>query len=99
MNVHVSYRIPKSSELEQKINQQTTKLSRRLQVFRPDLVHLRINFEEHAARAGVEVRLDLRLPSGDIAASHKAPHADVALRGAFDDLIERIDKHKERLRA
>jgi RNA polymerase sigma factor (sigma-70 family) len=99
MNVHVSYRIPKSSELDHKINQQTDKLARRLQVFRPDLVHLRVSFEEHSARGGVEVRLDLRLPSGDIAARHMAPHADVALRGAFDDLTEQIDKHKERLRA
>ncbi len=41
MNVHFSYKISKTSDLEKLINQQVEKLGRYLRVFRPDLVHLK----------------------------------------------------------
>ena len=41
MNVHISYKISKTSDLEKLINQQVEKLGRYLQVFRPELVHLK----------------------------------------------------------
>jgi len=99
MNVHVSYKVPKSPDLEQQINQSIEKLRKRLQVFKPDLVHLHAIVEERPARAGFNVRLDLRLPSGDIASHENADRAECAIKGAFDDLIERLTKHKDRLRA
>lgn len=99
MNVHISYKVPKSPDLEKQINQNIDKLSRRLQVFRPDLVHLKGIVDEQPARAGFNVRLDLRLPSGDIAAHSEAKQVDFAIKSAFDDLIEQVDKHKHRLRA
>ena len=99
MNVHISYKVPKSPDLEQQINLSVEKLGRRLQVFRPDLVHLHAIVEEGAARAGFDVRLDLRLPSGDIAARQQAKLVDAAIKGAFEDLMQQVGKHKDRLRA
>jgi RNA polymerase sigma factor (sigma-70 family) len=99
MNVHVSYKVKKSSDLEQLINQSIEKLNRRLQVFNPDLVHLHAIIEERTARAGFHIKLDLRLPSGDIASHVDADRVETAVKGAFDDLVERVTKHKAHLRA
>jgi len=99
MNVHISYKVPKSPDLEKQIKQNLEKLSRRLQVFRPDLVHLHTIVEEQSGRSGFDVRLDLRLPSGDIAARNQAKQVDAAIRGAFDDLLQQVGKHKDRLRS
>ena len=38
MNVHITYKVSKTPDLEKLINQQTEKLERYLQVFRPDLM-------------------------------------------------------------
>ncbi len=76
MNVHFSYKISKTSDLEKLINQQVEKLGRYLRVFRPDLVHLKGLIEESSAREGVVVSLNLRLPSGQMAAQEKSPTAD-----------------------
>jgi DNA-directed RNA polymerase specialized sigma24 family protein/ribosome-associated translation inhibitor RaiA len=99
MNVHISYKVPKTPDLEQQINQITEKLRRRLQVFRPDLIHLHMTLEEGSGRAGFDVRLDLRLPSGDLAAHDQAKQLDAAIRGAFDELLQQVGKHKDRLRS
>jgi len=99
MNVHISYKVPKSPDLEKQINQNIDKLTRRLQVFRPDLVHLHAILDERPARAGFDVRLDLRLPSGDIASRQEAKLIEAAIKGAFDDLLQQVGKHKDRLRA
>ncbi|HUN90394.1 MAG TPA: HPF/RaiA family ribosome-associated protein [Terriglobales bacterium] len=99
MNVQVSYKVPKSPDLERQINQNIEKLNRRLQVFRSDLVHFHAIVDEQTARAGFDVRLDLRLPSGDIASRDQAKQVDAAIRGAFQDLLEQVGKHKDRLRA
>ena len=64
MNVHISYKVPKTPDLEQEFNSYIEKLSRRLQVFRPELVHLHAGVEERSAREGFTVSLNLRLPSG-----------------------------------
>ena len=58
MNVHISYKISKTSDLEKLINQQTEKLSRHVQVFRPELVHLKGVVEENSARQGILVSLN-----------------------------------------
>ncbi len=99
MNVHVSYKVPKSSDLEQSINQHIEKLRKRLQFFKPDLVHLHGTIEEGPARVGFTLRLDLRLPSGNLATHKSAKRAEEAIKAAFDDLIELVAKHKARLRA
>jgi DNA-directed RNA polymerase specialized sigma24 family protein/ribosome-associated translation inhibitor RaiA len=99
MNVHVSYKVPKSPDLEQQLNLHVEKLRKRLQVFKPDLVHLHVIVEERPARAGFAVKLDLRLPSGDIASRETADRVESAIKGAFEDLIEQVTRHKDRLRA
>jgi DNA-directed RNA polymerase specialized sigma24 family protein/ribosome-associated translation inhibitor RaiA len=99
MNVHVSYRLHKSPAVEKDIQHQIEKLRKRLQVFRPELVHLKGVVEEVSAREGTSVSLNLRLPSGQLAVQAKAATAQAAVKTAFEDLLQQVNKHKEILRA
>jgi DNA-directed RNA polymerase specialized sigma24 family protein len=99
MNVHISYRLHKTPVVEKDIQHQIEKLRKRLQVFRPELVHLKGMVEEISAREGTSVSLNLRLPSGQMAVQAKAPSASAAVKGAFDDLLQQLNKHKELLRS
>jgi RNA polymerase sigma-70 factor, ECF subfamily len=98
MNVHISYKISKTPDLEKIINQQAEKLGRYLQVFRPELVHLKASVEENSAREGIVVTLNLRLPSGQMAVHESSATATSAVKAAFEGLTEQVKKHKELLR-
>ncbi len=98
MNVHISYRDRKTPDIEKEINHQTEKLRKRLQVFRPELVHLKGLVEQNSPREGITVSLNLRLPSGQMAVQNSAPTGAAAVKAAFDDLLQQIGKHKELLR-
>jgi RNA polymerase sigma factor (sigma-70 family) len=99
MNVHVSYRLPKLPGVEKDVQHQIEKLQKRLQVFRPELIHLKGMVEEVSAREGTSVSLNLRLPSGQMAVQAAAPTASAAVKAAFEDLLQQLNKHKEILRA
>src|SRR5208283_3021223 len=99
MNVHFSYRLHKSPAVEKDIQHQIEKLQKRLQVFRPDLVHLKGVVEEVSPREGTSVSLNLRLPSGQLAAQVSAPTAAAAVKSAFEDLLQQVNKHKDVLRS
>ena len=99
MNVHISYRLRKTPAAEKEIQHHIEKLQKRLQVFRPELVHLKGMVEENSAREGICVSLNLRLPSGQMAVQAKASTASAALKSAFDDLLQQVNKHKELLRS
>ena len=98
MNVHISYKLSKTPDLEKLIRQQTEKLERYLQVFRPDLVHLKGIISENSARQGIGVALNLRLPSGQMASEATSATANAAVKVAFDEIVEQLKKHKELLR-
>jgi RNA polymerase sigma factor (sigma-70 family) len=98
MNVHISYKGSKTPDLEKLINQQVEKLGRFLQVFRPDLVHLKGIISENSAKQGIGVSLNLRLPSGQMAAQSSRPTPSAAVKVAFDDIVEQVKKHKHLLR-
>jgi len=98
MNVHISYKDRKTPDIEKEINHLVEKLRKRLQVFRPELVHLRGVVERNSAREGITVSLNLRLPSGQMAAQKSASTASSAVKAAFDDLVQQISKHKDLLR-
>lgn len=99
MNVHVSYKQGfKTPDLESEINHQVEKLRKRLQVFRPELIHLHAAVEQNSAREGVSVSVNLRLPSGQMAASGVGTTPVAAVKSAFDDLVEQVAKHKDHLR-
>ena len=98
MNVHISYKDRKTPDIEKEINHLVDKLRKRLQVFRPELVHLRGVVEQSSAREGITVSLNLRLPSGQMAAQKSASNASSAVKVAFDDLLQQISKHKDLLR-
>ncbi|MFZ0688020.1 MAG: sigma factor-like helix-turn-helix DNA-binding protein [Terriglobales bacterium] len=99
MNVHFSYKVHKTPDIEKEINHQIEKIQKRLHVFRPDLLHLKAVIEESSAREGTIVSLNLRLPSGQLAAQKKAPNATAAVKAAFDELTQQIGRHKELLRS
>jgi DNA-directed RNA polymerase specialized sigma24 family protein/ribosome-associated translation inhibitor RaiA len=99
MNVHISYRLHKTPAVEKDIQHQIEKLRKRLQVFRPELVHLKGMVEEASGREGTSVSLNLRLPSGQMAAQTAATTASAAVKTAFEDLLQQLNKHKELLRS
>ena len=99
MNVHISYRLPKTPAVEKDVQHQIDKLQKRLQVFRPELIHLKGVVEEVSAREGTSVSLNLRLPSGQMAVQTKAPTAPAAVKSAFEDLLQQVNKHKQLLRS
>ena len=99
MNVHISYRFQRTPDIDKEIQHWTAKVQKRLQVFRPELVHLKGAVEQNSAREGVTVSLNLRLPSGQMAAHESAPQAAAAVKAAFDDLLGQISRHKDLLRS
>ncbi|MFL6301438.1 MAG: sigma-70 family RNA polymerase sigma factor [Terriglobales bacterium] len=99
MNVHVSYRAAKAPEADREFNHHTEKLQRRLQVFRPELVHLHAIVAPGPVREGTSVSLTLSLPSGNMVAEDNGPTAVAAIKGAFQELLKQITKHKELLRS
>ena len=99
MNVHVSYKVHKTPDIEKEIGHQIEKIQKRLQVFRPELVHLKAVIDQNSAREGTLVSLNLRLPSGQLAVQEKAPSPTAAIKAAFDELIQQIGRHKELLRS
>ena len=99
MNVHIGYKVRKTPDMEKEIHQQVEKLRKRLQAFRPELVHLKGLIEENSPREGVIVSLNLRLPSGQMAAQKKASAPSAAVKAAFDDLLQQIIRHKDLLRS
>jgi RNA polymerase sigma factor (sigma-70 family) len=98
MNVHFSYKDRKTPDIEKEINHLIEKLRKRLQVFRPELVHLKGLIEQNSAREGITVSLNLRLPSGQMAVQKSAPTASSAVKAASEDLLQQISKHKDMLR-
>ena len=99
MNVHISYRIQKTPALEKEIQHHIDKLRKWLQVFRPELVHLKGMVEEISAREGTSASFNLRLPSGQMAAQASASTAQAAVKTAFDELLQQLNKHKHLLRS
>lgn len=97
MNVHVSYKTGKTPEVERELHNQIQKLRRRLQVFKPDLVHLHAFVEQENSRSASS-SLNLRLPSGQMAAQRSGDNALAAVKAAFADLLSQVTKHKELLR-
>jgi RNA polymerase sigma factor (sigma-70 family) len=98
MNVHISYKVHKTPDIEKDIYHLIEKLRKRLQVFRPELVHLKGVVEQNSAREGFTVSFNLRLPSGQMAVQQTASTASAAVKGAFDDLLQQTTKHKDLLR-
>jgi DNA-directed RNA polymerase specialized sigma24 family protein/ribosome-associated translation inhibitor RaiA len=99
MNVHVSYKVHKTPDIEKEVNHQIEKIQKRLQVFRPELLHLKAVIDQNSAREGTLVSLNLRLPSGQLAAQKKATSPTAAIKAAFDELIQQVGRHKELLRS
>jgi len=99
MNVHITYKTHKTPDIDKEIQHWIAKIEKRLQVFRPNLIHLKGALEQNSPREGTVVSLNLRLPSGQMAAHESASAPTAAIKAAFSDLLEQIGKHKELLRS
>jgi RNA polymerase sigma factor (sigma-70 family) len=99
MNVHITYKTHKTPDIDKEIQHWIAKVEKRLQVFRPELIHLKGALEQNSPREGTVVSLNLRLPSGQMAAHESASAPTAAIKAAFSDLLEQIGKHKELLRS
>jgi len=97
MKVHVSYKAGKTPDVERELQHQTQKLERRLRVFKPDLINLHAVVEQENSRKAT-ASLNLRLPSGQVAANRSGENPLAAVKAAFADLISQVTKHKELLR-
>ena len=98
MNVHISYKVRRTPDIDHEIQHWMVKIQKRLQVFRPDLIHLKGLVEQKTTRGDTTVSLNLRLPSGQMAVKEASTTSNLALKAAFADLLEQIGKHKELLR-
>jgi RNA polymerase sigma factor (sigma-70 family) len=98
MNVHFTYKADKSPAAELYLQTQIDKLGPRLNVFNPDMVSLR-GLLEVAPRSGFNAALNLKLPSGQLAARATAVTLHAAIRIAFEDLGAQLGKHKDHLRS
>ncbi len=98
MNVHISIKAAKYPTVEHEIDSQLEKLQRRVQVFRPDLIHLKCVVDHGAGLEGITVALNLRLPTGQMAARGTNAKATLAVKAAFDELCHQFNRHKEILR-
>jgi ribosome-associated translation inhibitor RaiA len=96
MNVHVSYKAGKTPDLEREFQSQLQKLGNRLQIFKPDLIHLHAIVEQANRKSSAS--LNLRLPSGQMAAQGTGESAIAAVKSAFSELISQVTKHKDLLR-
>jgi RNA polymerase sigma factor (sigma-70 family) len=97
MKFHVSYKAGKTPDVEREFEYQIQKLERRLQVFKPDLVHLNAVVEQENNRA-TSVSLKLRLPSGQLAVQRSGENALAAMKTVFADLVSQVTRHKDLLR-
>jgi RNA polymerase sigma factor (sigma-70 family) len=97
MNVHVSYKAGKTFEVEREFQHQIERLGRRLHVFKPDLVHLHAFVNKGNGRSASS-SLNLRLPTGQMAAQRSGENALAAVKAAFADLLSQVTRHKELLR-
>src|SRR5919197_933160 len=98
MNVHISYKAAKTPDIERDFSHHIQKLQRRLQVFRPELVHLHAIVEQKPPRMQTTISINLRLPSGQLAAQESGDSAAVAIKAVFGEITKQLTKHKELLR-
>ena len=99
MNVHISYKLQRTPDIDKEMLHWTAKVQKRLQMFRPELIHLKGLVEPNSGREGTTVSLNLRLPSGQMAAQESAPTPVAAVKAVFDDLLGQISRHKDLLRS
>lgn len=97
MNVHISYKAGKTPDVEREFQLQIGKLERRLQVFKPELVHLHA-IVEHENGHSWGMSVNLRLPSGQMAVQKSGATVLAVVKSGFGDLIAQLNKHKDLLR-
>jgi RNA polymerase sigma factor (sigma-70 family) len=97
MNVHVSFKSGKTPEVEREFQNHIRKLERRLQAFKPDLVHLHAIVDQDNGQ-GPSTSLNLRLPSGQMAVQKTGENLLAAVKASFADLTSQLNRHKDLLR-
>ena len=99
MNLHFSFKAEqaKNPDVESDLQQHAQKLGKFLTAYRPDLIHLHGSID-HKARTGYSVSLNLRLPTGQMAAQEQGPTLQPAIKVAFAELTSQLKRHKQLIR-
>jgi len=99
MNLHFSFKddSAKTPDVERELQQHVQKLERYLQAYRPELVHLHGTINHHE-REGFTISLNLRLPTGQLAAQESGKVVSGAIKVAFGDLTSQLKRHKDLIR-
>ena len=88
MNVHISYKMAKAPDVEREFSHHIAKLKKRVQVYRPELVHLHgIVDQNSSSRGEMMISLNLRLPSGQLAAQESGPTAVAAMNSRVSEAL------------
>lgn len=98
MNLHLTVQVPRSPELDELVERFHGKLEPLLAAFQPELVQLQGRWVRHTSREGVSCSLNLHLPTGQLSSEQTASTAQLAFRGASEDLLRQLHRHKQRLR-
>lgn len=98
MNVQLTVQVPRSPDLNALFHRFEQKLEPLLIAFQPDLVQVQGRLLRHTSREGVECRLNLHLPTGQLSGEKVATTAQAAFRGASEELLRQLKKHKQKLR-
>ena len=86
MNVHISYKLRKTPDLEKEINHLVEKLRKRLQVFRPELLHLKAVVEQASPRKAVTVSSEPAPALGPVGGTALGPNGG----GGDQDRVRRF---------
>jgi len=97
MNVQLVYKSGKTPDIEREFQHQLRKLERRLQIFKPDLVSFHATLDQRNGQ-GPSTSLNLRLPSGQLAAQSSGDTLLIAVKNAFAELDSQLKRHKDLLR-
>lgn len=98
MNLQLTLQVPRSTELDEIVVRFQDKLQALLAAFQPELVQLQGRLVRHTSREGVSCRLNLHLPTGQLSSEQSAATAQAAWRGAGEELLRQLHRHKQRLR-
>ncbi|MBD3246062.1 MAG: hypothetical protein GF333_03530 [Candidatus Omnitrophica bacterium] len=99
MRVDVSLKyLDRSEFIDNVIEKNIKKISRRLRMFRrDDPIHISLHLEKHPLREQYFCRAHVYLPAKLLNADEKGRTFPVAVNKSFAALVKQLDKHKEKV--
>jgi len=95
----IGYKVRKTPTSKNKCTSRWKNCASVCRLFRPELIHLKGLLEENSPAKESSSSLNLRLPSGQMAAQKKASTPSAAVKAAFERSAAAGDPHKDLLRS